>query len=533
MADTSLKDGSEEKINIKKELLPIQDFLMSRTAFELVPDSGKVIVIDFNLTINRAFLVLHENGVTSAPLWDVEKGNFVGMVTVSDFIDMFVYYYDKDAQNFEQLLRTVTIRQWRQLRKRERKIMESSKSEGKPPDVPVNLQIARPSFVTCHYDASLFNTIELLLQYRVHRCPIFDSKTYTVLHIVTHARLLRYFVSKWQKETPILNRTLRELKIGTYENVVSMSPQSTLYDMFKLLSYTSISAIPLVDQENVVVGLYSMSDVRNLTISELVHSFHQSVGSVLRRKMRKSALFTNAERENEFMKHQHINAQPSSHMKESNESSLSSTSTSSSPPTSSSSTDTTASSSTSPTTATITTTSSQTPLSSSSTATQTASESPSSSSPPSNSSSSCNSSSSSSSNKITEVSETESTEASSAEAPSSNLQSASFTPSSVASSSSTTTQTQTQTQTPTTTSHSLLNPSLTYSSLSSPTPSNSTSPARDVSSMVITCTADDTLKVVLAKLARHNIHRLVVVDKQMHLEGILSVNDILRFFVMQ
>lgn len=51
------------------------------------------------------------------------------------------------------------------------------------------------------------------------------------------------------------------------------------------------------------------------------------------------------------------------------------------------------------------------------------------------------------------------------------------------------------------------------------------------SSPVITCTRDDTLKTVLSKLVLNKIHRLVVVKEDNNrIDGIVSVNDILRFF---
>jgi CBS domain-containing protein len=47
------------------------------------------------------------------------------------------------------------------------------------------------------------------------------------------------------------------------------------------------------------------------------------------------------------------------------------------------------------------------------------------------------------------------------------------------------------------------------------------------------CTRSDTLKSVLYTLAKHNIHRLIVVDdlQKKHLVGIITVNDILKLFI--
>jgi CBS domain-containing protein len=45
---------------------------------------------------------------------------------------------------------------------------------------------------------------------------------------------------------------------------------------------------------------------------------------------------------------------------------------------------------------------------------------------------------------------------------------------------------------------------------------------------VFNCFPDENLKVVLATMAKHHVRRLVVVDKNGHLQGVLSIDDIIR-----
>lgn len=47
-----------------------------------------------------------------------------------------------------------------------------------------------------------------------------------------------------------------------------------------------------------------------------------------------------------------------------------------------------------------------------------------------------------------------------------------------------------------------------------------------MSEPVFSCFADENLKAALATMAKHHVRRLPVVDKQGHLEGVLSIDDI-------
>lgn len=80
----SMELGQEEPaFSLKK----IRDFLMAHTAYELIPESGKVILLDVQLPIRQAFHALSEQGISSAPLWDPVERTIVGLISASDFID--------------------------------------------------------------------------------------------------------------------------------------------------------------------------------------------------------------------------------------------------------------------------------------------------------------------------------------------------------------------------------------------------------------------------------------------------------------
>jgi hypothetical protein len=126
--DAKLIENENKTTNIEKEILPIQDFLKLHTAYELLPESGKVIVLDVKLTVSDAFKALAENGITSAPLFDSYRLEYAGMLTVSDFIEILIDIYShieikvekkdefnkKVEEEFNKKISNFTIREWRE-----------------------------------------------------------------------------------------------------------------------------------------------------------------------------------------------------------------------------------------------------------------------------------------------------------------------------------------------------------------------------------------------------------------------------------
>ncbi|KAM7274366.1 hypothetical protein ACFE04_029030 [Oxalis oulophora] len=65
----------------------VSEFLSSKTAYELLPHSSKVVALDVDLPVKQALLhILHKEGVYVAPLCDSRVGQFVGVLSASDFI---------------------------------------------------------------------------------------------------------------------------------------------------------------------------------------------------------------------------------------------------------------------------------------------------------------------------------------------------------------------------------------------------------------------------------------------------------------
>lgn len=143
-------------------------FFRFHKCYDLIPTSAKLVVFDTQLLVKKAFYALVYNGVRAAPLWDSGKQQFVGMLTITDFIKILQMYYTSPNSSMEQL-EEHKLDTWRSVLKK---------------DVAPLISISP--------DSSLYEAIKILIHNRIHRLPVIDPFTGNVLYILTHKRILRF-----------------------------------------------------------------------------------------------------------------------------------------------------------------------------------------------------------------------------------------------------------------------------------------------------------------------------------------------------
>ncbi|XP_076328707.1 5'-AMP-activated protein kinase subunit gamma-1-like, partial [Tachypleus tridentatus] len=85
------------------EELIVYKFFQHFCCYDVIPISAKLVVFDTQLPVKKAFFALVQNGVRAAPLWDSSRQEFVGMLTITDFIHILRTYYKSPQINMEEL----------------------------------------------------------------------------------------------------------------------------------------------------------------------------------------------------------------------------------------------------------------------------------------------------------------------------------------------------------------------------------------------------------------------------------------------
>ncbi|VVD01777.1 unnamed protein product [Leptidea sinapis] len=237
------------------------NFFKYHKCYEMLPKSAKVIIFDTQFFVRKTFPTLVSHGIRSAPLWDANKKSLVGMITVTDFIRILLIL---DSENLSMdELESHTLHTWRKL-----------------------LRNVRKPLCSIGPDQSLHEAINSLIKNRVHRLLVIDPVSGDVLYILSHKRILR-FLFVYLNEFPELTffqKKIIDLKIGTYDNIRSITDETTVREAFQILLEKNISALPVLDDSGKLIDVYAKYEVLNLVSEKLYLNLSLKVGEVRTKK---------------------------------------------------------------------------------------------------------------------------------------------------------------------------------------------------------------------------------------------------------
>uniref|UniRef100_A0A8C2WYL4 Protein kinase, AMP-activated, gamma 3a non-catalytic subunit n=1 Tax=Cyclopterus lumpus TaxID=8103 RepID=A0A8C2WYL4_CYCLU len=230
------------------------NFMKSHSCYDAIPTSCKLVIFDTKLQVKRAFYALVANGLRAAPLWDSKLQRFVGMLTITDFINILHCYYRSPMVRMTEL------------------------------QYHVYLKCSDHILISISPEASLFDAIYSLLKYKIHRLPVMDPESGNVLHILTHKRILKFLHIFVIPKPAFMGRQIQELGIGTFRNIATVQQTATLYEALAIFVERRVSALPVVDEQGKVVSLYSRFDVINLAAQKSYNNLDMPMQEVIRRR---------------------------------------------------------------------------------------------------------------------------------------------------------------------------------------------------------------------------------------------------------
>ncbi|KAK0208301.1 CBS-domain-containing protein [Desarmillaria ectypa] len=263
-------------------LTAIRSFLKGRTCYDAFPISFRLIVLDTKLNVKRALQCLILNSVVSAPLWNSETSRFAGMLTVLDIIHLIQHYYNVATMTYETAALDV-----------EGLVLEDLRG------IETQLGVAQPPLLSEHPSSTLYQAAKVLIQTHARRLPLLDVDTETdqevIVSTLTTYRLLKFISINCTKEIQQLHLPLRKLKIGTYVApptpgqkpyypIATAGLSTTVFDVVHQFSALSISAVPIIDDDGIVVNLYETVDVITLVRLGAYHTLDLTISQALNQR---------------------------------------------------------------------------------------------------------------------------------------------------------------------------------------------------------------------------------------------------------
>lgn len=242
----------------------IKAFLDSHKCYAVLRPSGKVVVLNTRISIQMAFYALVEHDMTAAPLWDPSICQFVGIFTVTDFIDVLRYYHRTgtnvsslatrsiaDILGDSSIISSVLLRYL------------PGRGSG------MHINNTSPSsiyhyglFLSADSTTSLKEACHLLHLHSIDFLPIIFTDDMRVLATITYTTILEHVVIHFREQRRLFDDSIYDLGIGTYhEHVVTVSIDQTLAQVLHILQVNGLSAVPVVDENKKIRGIYSRSDI--------------------------------------------------------------------------------------------------------------------------------------------------------------------------------------------------------------------------------------------------------------------------------
>eukprot|EP00118_Oscarella_pearsei_P024861 m.306963 g.306963 ORF g.306963 m.306963 type:complete len:420 (+) comp41776_c0_seq1:155-1414(+) len=237
-----------------------ETFMRRHACYTLIPKSSKLVVFDTNLHVKKAFMALVQNSMRAAPVWDSRTQQFVGMLTVTDFINILRYYYRSPLVHMDEL-EEHRIETWRDLKAAE----------------------PRAYLISVDPMESLYQAVRKLVHNQVHRLPVVDKETGNALYILTHKRLLHFLHENFrgQKQPTFVDQSIKDLQVGTFSNIASIHEDVPVIVALNVFVERRVSALPIINHLGRVVDIYAKFDVMNLAAERTFNNLDITVKKAL------------------------------------------------------------------------------------------------------------------------------------------------------------------------------------------------------------------------------------------------------------
>ncbi|XP_073040036.1 sucrose nonfermenting 4-like protein isoform X2 [Primulina eburnea] len=257
---------SDADMDILRQVLSMH--LLSAAVYELIPNSGKVLLLDVEVDVKQAFHVMYDEGLRVVPLWDEHNRQVAGMLTASDFILILLQLHSNRAIFANEDLGRQTVSSWKGWKfQHHRDVLRTLMPRERMP-----LIHAGP-------DESLADAASRIIQNNVSAIPVVhlvNGLCPCLLHIACLSGVLKHVCRHLKHHLgylTLLQQPVGYLPLGTWAKeflrtmdrpLLTLHLSDSLNAALTMLLEAQISSIPIVDDGGNLVDIYSRSDIISL-----------------------------------------------------------------------------------------------------------------------------------------------------------------------------------------------------------------------------------------------------------------------------
>jgi len=221
----------------------------------LIPFGVPVVTVNAAADVRDAFDVLIENQISSVPVYDHARDQYIGFFDVAD---MNQYVVDALAKTSEPEADPLDIKaDLREI------IAEVTRLTPNGVDVMANLSKNNP-FYPVTPDTSILKVLDLFGTHGIKRVPVLSAENGKLTAIITQSNLLAHLLAEIPSSLKFLGDVLAKDSTAL-KAVHCVSEQSSALRAMELLLKHNISGMGIVGDEGELVATISNSDLRAMT----------------------------------------------------------------------------------------------------------------------------------------------------------------------------------------------------------------------------------------------------------------------------
>ncbi|ETE71907.1 5'-AMP-activated protein kinase subunit gamma-1 [Ophiophagus hannah] len=266
-------------------------FMKSHRCYDLIPTSSKLVVFDTSLQVKKAFFALVTNGVRAAPLWDSKKQSFVQIYELEEHkIETWREVYLQDSfkplvcispnaslfdavtsliQNKIHRLPVIDPESGNTLyiltHKRILKFLKLFIAEFPKPEFMTKtleeLKIGTyDNIAKVQTNTPVYVALGIFVQHRVSALPVVDESG-RVVDIYSKFDVINLAAEKTYNNLDVTVTKALQHRSQYFEGVLKCYKHETLETIINRLVEAEVHRLVVVDENNVVKGIISLSDI--------------------------------------------------------------------------------------------------------------------------------------------------------------------------------------------------------------------------------------------------------------------------------